>query len=178
MSSSGEISNPIHGSPGGLALPGREQPSLVGRGVSPSRPRTSDSQVITSSPEETHAIARDLVASLPGGSVVALHGELGSGKTCFVQGMARALGISQAVTSPTFTIVGEYEGERPLFHIDLYRIHDPDELLAIGFEDYLESEGITAIEWAERAGDLIPASTVHVWMQALAAPNEREIRIG
>jgi len=134
--------------------------------------------VVSASPQETHSVAAELVKALPAGSVVALHGELGSGKTCFVQGMARALNITQAVTSPTFTIVGEYAGTLPLYHIDLYRIHDPDELLAIGFEDYLEGDGITAIEWAERAGDLIPPAAVHVHMRALDAPNEREIRIG
>ncbi|MBM4147778.1 MAG: tRNA (adenosine(37)-N6)-threonylcarbamoyltransferase complex ATPase subunit type 1 TsaE [Lentisphaerae bacterium] len=111
----------------------------------------------------THALASLLVTRMTGPLVVALSGDLGSGKTCFTQGLARALGIGRLVTSPTFTIANEYRGPgRPLYHVDLYRISSPDEALALGLEEYIFSSGVTAIEWAERAGDLIPASAVRI----------------
>ncbi|MBU4285704.1 MAG: tRNA (adenosine(37)-N6)-threonylcarbamoyltransferase complex ATPase subunit type 1 TsaE, partial [Verrucomicrobia bacterium] len=93
---------------------------------------------ISKSPKETRALASALAAELKSGAVLALHGELGSGKTCFVQGLARALGVRQPVTSPTFTIVNEYCGQCPLVHMDFYRIQDPQELLSIDFESYLD----------------------------------------
>ena len=129
------------------------------------------------SPDQTCAIAADLARQLPPGTVLALHGELGSGKTCFVRGLARALGVTQPVTSPTFTLINEYRSSPPLAHIDLYRLNSPDEALALGLEEYLEPEGITVIEWAERAGDLLPAHTRHIEFEALAQPDHRRIRI-
>ncbi|MBM4143849.1 MAG: tRNA (adenosine(37)-N6)-threonylcarbamoyltransferase complex ATPase subunit type 1 TsaE [Lentisphaerae bacterium] len=134
-------------------------------------------RIVSRSIAQTRAAAARLVRRLRGPAVIALHGDLGSGKTCFVQGLARALGVAAAVTSPTFTLVNEYRGKRPLYHIDLYRIRHPNELFGIGFEEYLESDGITAIEWAERAGDLLPASAIHVRLTARAKPCEREICI-
>lgn len=133
--------------------------------------------VISHSPDETCEIARDLIQQLPCRAVIALHGELGSGKTCFVQGLALALEINQPVTSPTFTIVNEYTGSRSLFHIDLYRMNSPDEILAFGFEDYLEADGITAIEWAERAGSLIPGNATHIYFETMPDPSRRSIEI-
>jgi tRNA threonylcarbamoyladenosine biosynthesis protein TsaE len=135
------------------------------------------SPLISESPEQTRYIARRLTESIGGPGIIALHGELGSGKTCFVQGIALALHIRQPVVSPTFTIVREYRGIRALYHIDLYRLGGPDELPGIGFEDYLESGGITAIEWAERAHDLLPASTVHVHLELTPESEHRSIRI-
>ena len=134
-------------------------------------------QVISGSPEETRALARSVVAGLPAGAVLALHGELGSGKTCFVHGVAQALAIARPITSPTFTIINEYRGNRPLYHIDLYRIRTPDEALDLGLEDYLDPDGITVIEWAERAGDLIPAAAVHIRFERLAESTRRAITI-
>ncbi len=132
---------------------------------------------MTTSPEDTRRLAGELLRVLPARAVIALHGDLGSGKTCFVQGLALALGVEVPVTSPTFTVINEYPGAKPLYHIDLYRLHDPDEVLALGFEDYLESEGITAIEWPDRAGDLLPPGTVHVRLTALEEPDAREVSI-
>ena len=107
---------------------------------------------ISNSVEETERLGAQLAARLPAGSLVALSGDLGAGKTAFVRGMARGLGITGRVTSPTFTIVNEYEGaDRPLFHFDLYRLEDADELFDIGWEDYLARGGICAVEWSERA---------------------------
>lgn len=98
------------------------------------------------------------------GGVIALHGELGAGKTALVQGLAAALGVAQPVTSPTFALVLEYPlpGGRRFVHMDLYRLPGAGALEAIGFEEYLESGDVIAIEWAERAGDLLPAATLHV----------------
>jgi len=133
--------------------------------------------LISHSPEETRQIAASLIHEHSGRLVLALHGELGSGKTCFVQGLAAALGTRRAITSPTFTVINEYKGPRPLYHIDLYRLNNPDEALGIGFEDYLEADGVTAVEWAERAGDLLPAHAIHIYFRALSGSNERSIRI-
>lgn len=132
---------------------------------------------ISHSPEETQRIAASLALELPTRAVIALHGDLGAGKTCFVKGLAGALGIQQAITSPTFTIVNEYRGERRLCHIDLYRLGGPDELLALGFDEYLERDGVTAVEWAERGEDVIPPSSLHVYMANTEHPEERTIRI-
>lgn len=136
-----------------------------------------EKRLVSNSIEETHAIAADLIQDLPRRAVIALHGELGSGKTCFVQGLAVALNIKQPATSPTFTIINEYTGEQPLVHIDLYRLHGSDEVLALGFEDYLEADGITAIEWAERAGDLIPSDAIHITFENMPDPNQRCITL-
>lgn len=131
----------------------------------------------SNSPGNTHALAADLLRDLPARAVLALHGDLGSGKTCFVQGLAAALGVESPVTSPTFTIVNEYRGRLPLFHIDLYRLGGPEEALAFGIEEYFEGAGITAIEWAERAGDVLPDDALHIDFTVLSAPQARLIRI-
>lgn len=105
---------------------------------------------------DTERIGAELACRLSAGSVVAFTGDLGAGKTAFVRGMARGLGIKERVTSPTFTIVNEYtEGDKPLFHFDLYRLYDSDELFDIGWEDYLSRGGICAVEWSERALDFM-----------------------
>ena len=132
-------------------------------------------KIISKSPEETQTFAAALAAELKNGAVLALHGDLGSGKTCFVQGLARALGVRQPVTSPTFTIVNEYRGRCPLVHMDLYRIGDPDELLSLDFENYLNAEGITVIEWAERSGDWLPGNTMHIYFETGTDPDMRTI---
>lgn len=116
--------------------------------------RGESMQYISNSVEETERLGAKLAESLPAGSIVAFTGDLGAGKTAFVRGMARGLGIEERVTSPTFTIVNEYnEGRKPLFHFDLYRLYDADELFDIGWEDYLTRGGICAVEWSERAVD-------------------------
>ncbi|MFA5044106.1 MAG: tRNA (adenosine(37)-N6)-threonylcarbamoyltransferase complex ATPase subunit type 1 TsaE [Kiritimatiellia bacterium] len=141
---------------------------------------TSDNyskKIISKSPEETQALAAALAAELQGGAVLALHGELGSGKTCFVQGLARALGVRQPVTSPTFTIVNEYHGRRPLIHMDLYRLSDPEELLSIDFENYLETEGLVVIEWAERSGNWLPGNALHIYFETGPELDQRAITL-
>lgn len=133
--------------------------------------------VTTSGPEETIAVATRLLERLPGRRVFALHGELGSGKTCFVAGIARGLGITRQITSPTFTLVNEYNSSPPLYHIDLYRIRSAQEALGIGLEEYIEAEAVIAIEWAERAGRLLPPDAVHIRLEALPSPGRRSITI-
>lgn len=109
--------------------------------------------------EETWALARAFAAELKPGDVVCLEGDLGAGKTTFVQGLAAALGVKGRVTSPTFCIVQEHRGAACfLVHMDLYRLAGEDDVLAIGWEDYLTEGAILAVEWPERAGSLIPAS--------------------
>lgn len=133
----------------------------------------------TKSPEETRSLAADLLRALPGRRVFALRGDLGSGKTCFVQGLAKALGLARAVTSPTYTLVNEYEaGGIRLVHMDLYRIARPGEALDFGLDEYLDDPAAyVAIEWAERGGDLLPADTVRMTFRPGPAPESRLITV-
>jgi tRNA threonylcarbamoyladenosine biosynthesis protein TsaE len=135
-------------------------------------------EVITHSPAETHRLAKKLAATLPPRAVLALHGELGSGKTCFVQGLARAFGVHQPVTSPTFTLIHEYRGKRGMLnHIDLYRIRSVDDAESLDLADYFDRDGVTVIEWAERVADLLPPETIHLSFEALSAEDDRRITI-
>lgn len=109
---------------------------------------------ITNSPFETERLGEALGKGLPGGTVLAYRGDLGAGKTAFTRGLARGLGYTEAVTSPTYTIVNEYLGGRlPLFHFDMYRLRSADDLWDIGWEDYLERGGICAVEWSENVAE-------------------------
>ena len=107
-------------------------------------------ELLSHSPEDTEDIGARLAEQLEPGAVVAFTGDLGAGKTAFTRGLARGLGIPDRITSPTFTIVNEYEGGRlPLFHFDMYRLGSADELFDIGWEDYLARGGVCAVEWSE-----------------------------
>ena len=107
-------------------------------------------EFVTHSPEETEALGAALARRLEAGTVIAYRGDLGAGKTAFTRGLARGLGVTEMVTSPTYTIVNEYLGGRlPLFHFDMYRLGSEDELFDIGWEDYLDREGVCAVEWSE-----------------------------
>lgn len=111
-------------------------------------------QFITRSPEETERLGERLGQTLRGGEVIAYLGDLGAGKTAFTRGLARGLGITMRVTSPTYTIVNEYTGGRlPLFHFDMYRLGSADDLFDIGWEDYLLRGGVCAVEWSENVRD-------------------------
>lgn len=105
--------------------------------------------IYTNNETETEAAGADFARALPDGTVVALYGDLGAGKTAFVRGMARGMGLGARVSSPTFTIVNEYLGERELYHFDMYRLESAGELFDIGWEDYLGRGGICAVEWSE-----------------------------
>jgi tRNA threonylcarbamoyladenosine biosynthesis protein TsaE len=130
--------------------------------------------VETRSAEETIGFGERLAATLQRGDVVALSGELGAGKTALVKGIARGLGVSQDVTSPTFTLIHEYTGGRlRLFHIDLYRLDSAQQALAIGIEDYLNGDGITVIEWAEKIASLLPERTTRIRIESLGETMRR-----
>jgi tRNA threonylcarbamoyladenosine biosynthesis protein TsaE len=121
--------------------------------------------VITSSPEQTWRTGEMLGARLGAGDLVCLYGDLGAGKTSFSYGIALGLGVQeQYISSPTFTFVNEYKGRVPFYHIDLYRLKDPGELESIGFEEYIDSDGVTVIEWAERAEDDLPLECLSVYL--------------
>lgn len=109
----------------------------------------------TASEEETERLGRQLGQQLSAGARIAYYGDLGAGKTAFTRGLARGLGITDRITSPTYTIVNEYEGRIPLFHFDLYRLGSAEELFDIGWEDYLSREGVVAVEWSENAGEAL-----------------------
>jgi len=119
-------------------------------------------QFVTHSVDETERCGEMLASSLHGGEVLAYTGNLGMGKTAFTRGLARGLGYAGRVTSPTFTIVNEYEGKIPLFHFDMYRLSSSEELFDIGWEDYLSRGGVCAVEWSERVSDALPDDTIYV----------------
>ena len=128
-------------------------------------------------PEDTFRIAAELAKRLTPGVVIALHGDLGAGKTCFVQGLAAALGVKGPVSSPTFTLINEHAGRLPLYHIDLYRIDGSDEALGLGLDEYLHGGGVTAMEWAERVAELLPKTAVHIRITAGEQPEERTFEV-
>ena len=130
---------------------------------------------LSHSEEETESIGEHLGASLSPGAVVAYQGGLGMGKTAFTRGLARGLGCKGRVTSPTFTIVNEYEGDIPLFHFDLYRLGSSDELFDIGWEDYLARGGVCAVEWSENVQEAMQGA-ITVRMEK-RSENTRCIRI-
>jgi tRNA threonylcarbamoyladenosine biosynthesis protein TsaE len=133
--------------------------------------------VITSGPEQTWKIGQLLGELLDAGDVVFLYGDLGAGKTNFTYGIARGLDVhEQYITSPTFTFVNEYQGRLPLYHIDLYRLKDPGELENIGFDEYIGSDGVTVIEWAERAEDELPVEGLSIYL-SYVDETSREIGI-
>ena len=127
----------------------------------------------TNSPAETEAVGQMLAARLRPGDVVAFRGGLGAGKTAFVRGLARGLGICEPVTSPTYTIVNEYEGRLPLFHFDLYRLDGIEALEDIGWEDYLARGGVCCLEWSENA----PEAAEHAWIVTISRGGTDQQRI-
>lgn len=123
--------------------------------------------LVTNSAEETETVAKNIARSLKGGTVVALQGDLGAGKTTFVKGFAKGLGVSETVTSPTFVLMNVYkahkEGVSQFVHIDCYRLENASDLLGIGVKDYLsEPHTIVALEWPERVKKILPKSTIQI----------------
>ncbi len=125
---------------------------------------------------ETEELGARLARQLPDGTVVAMYGDLGAGKTAFVRGMARGMGLSCRVSSPTFTIVNEYLGERDLIHFDMYRLSGADELFEIGWEDYLRRGAVCAVEWSEKVRDAFFGDEITVTIEKLG-DTERKITI-
>ncbi|MBQ9708130.1 MAG: tRNA (adenosine(37)-N6)-threonylcarbamoyltransferase complex ATPase subunit type 1 TsaE [Firmicutes bacterium] len=124
--------------------------------------------------EETKAFGKKLAETLTGGTVVALTGDLGTGKTTLTKAIAEGLGISDTITSPTFTIVKEYRGGRlPLYHFDVYRVSDEDEMFELGYEEYFYGDGVSVVEWADLIEELIPEDAVRILIEYGKAEGER-----
>lgn len=139
---------------------------------------TTTSTHLTHNVEETLALGERLAAALPSGTVVALTGDLGAGKTALTKGLARGLGVTEPITSPTFTLVAEHPARdgRRLYHVDLYRLDAPQQAVEIGIEEELAPDGWTIIEWADRIGDLLPPGTVRIQIE-IVSENERRIMV-
>ena len=130
-------------------------------------------EYITHSPEETERVGQALGERLTPGTVLAYEGDLGAGKTAFTRGLARGLGATEQVTSPTYTIVNEYlSGRMPLFHFDMYRLGSSDDLWDIGWEDYLERGGVCAVEWSENVADAMEGA-IRVRIEKLGEDSRR-----
>ena len=134
-------------------------------------------EIITHSERETEDAGAAFAAGIPDGTVVAMYGELGAGKTAFVRGMARGMGLDCRVNSPTFTIVNEYLGERTLLHFDMYRLGGADELWDIGWDDYLERGAVCDVEWSENVAGAFTGDELTVRIEKLS-DTDRRITIG
>jgi len=132
--------------------------------------------MITHSPEETKTFGQRLSSRLKPGDVICLYGDLGSGKTCLVQGICRGWGVREPVVSPSFTLLNEYQAQNPVYHFDLYRLKSPDELQNIGFQEYLYGDGLVLIEWPGNAGRELPEDRLDIFI-TMPSPKEREFRI-
>lgn len=124
-------------------------------------------KVVSRSAEETQALGERLGSRLGRGDVVACIGPLGAGKTCFLQGLARGLGVTADVTSPTFVLVNQYRGRMPVYHVDAYRTGSLTELVDVGLEEMLHGEGVTIVEWADKLLPLLPPRTITVTISGL-----------
>jgi tRNA threonylcarbamoyladenosine biosynthesis protein TsaE len=133
----------------------------AGEAREPARP------VVSHTPEETQAAGARLAETLAPGDVVALTGELGAGKTCFTQGLARGLGVTARAVSPTFVLVNEYRGRLPVHHVDAYRTTSLTELLDLGLEELFSGDGVTVVEWADKLRPLLPPRTIHVHIEGV-----------
>lgn len=133
-------------------------------------------EVISNSEKDTESIGSAFSKTLIPGTVVAIYGDLGAGKTAFVRGMAFGLNSKTHVTSPTFTIVNEYEGDIELFHFDMYRLEGSDNLFDIGWEDYLSRGGVCAVEWSENVRDAFDGSEISINIEKLSE-TQRKILI-
>ena len=134
--------------------------------------------VMSRSPEQTGHLGGLLAGHLLPGDIVGFFGELGAGKTCMIQGICRGLGVPKGayITSPTFVLMNRYQGRLPIYHFDFYRLACEEEIIGVGYEEFLFGEGVSLIEWADRAGDLLPAGCMQVRMQVVS-PTERRIEI-
>ncbi len=134
------------------------------------------SETVTSCSEETQALGRQLAAGLEPGDVIAMIGELGSGKTCIIQGICQGLDVVDDVTSPTFTLINEYQGRLPVYHFDLYRLDDSESVLDIGFDEYVDGDGVCLIEWADKFPEILPEDRTEIRLNVLDA-DRRELKI-
>jgi len=132
------------------------------RDVSQEQKMGSDQEYETYSEQETFELGYEFAKGLKPGDSISLEGDLGTGKTAFTKGIAAGLGVTQHITSPTFTLVNTYNGEKILHHFDVYRVNDPDELFAIGWVEYFSYEAVTVVEWGDLVPDILPENTIHI----------------
>jgi tRNA threonylcarbamoyladenosine biosynthesis protein TsaE len=143
----------------------------------PLRPRAAASGTLaSSSPEQTKAIGRALGAAAEPATLIALIGPLGAGKTVVAKGIADGLGVTSVVNSPTFVLMNEHRGRLPLYHVDAYRLDDPEEALAAGLLDERQAGGVTVVEWADRLGDWLPDERLEIELIPEGAGNDRRLR--
>jgi len=136
-------------------------------------------EFIVTTVDETYIIGKLIGSLVNSGDIICLIGDLGTGKTHLTKGIAKGLGIEDLITSPTFTIVNEYTGRLKLYHFDVYRVNDPDEIEAIGFDDYIFSDGVSVIEWANYIQELIPPNNLTITIEKVLdlGDNYRKITI-
>jgi tRNA threonylcarbamoyladenosine biosynthesis protein TsaE len=121
--------------------------------------------LISHSPDETRKLALSLAQYSRKGDVYAIYGELASGKTTFIQGFCQFFGVRIPVTSPSFTLINEYRGNEQIYHMDFYRLKEPEDALKLGYEEYISGDGIVLVEWADRIQTLIPMSAYRIWFE-------------
>ena len=139
--------------------------------------RRMSTETVTSSPEETEALGERLARTLDPGAVVALIGELGAGKTCFIRGLVRGLGVTTGATSPTFVLINEYRGRVLVHHADLYRVESLAEIVDLGLPElFAAADAVTVVEWADKLGPLLPDDAIRVHIDG-AGDEPRRIRI-
>ena len=126
--------------------------------------------------KDTEKLALEIAKHLQPGDVILFYGDLGAGKTTFVKALAKGLSVTDLVHSPTFTLIHEHEGNLMLYHIDLYRLDDYDQILNIGFEDYIYSQGVTCVEWSEKLGENLPRGAIIIKIENIG-DNEREFTL-
>ncbi len=132
-------------------------------------------RLITESAEETSRIGEQLGRLLHKGSIICLSGDLGAGKTAFTKGIAKGLEVEDYVTSPTYTIINEYEGRLPLFHFDVYRLNDVEEMYELGYEEYFFGDGVVVLEWADIVKDIVPGERLWITILNTKGDDSREI---
>lgn len=132
--------------------------------------------LLTTSPRETEALGEYLGTLAAKGDVFCLYGDLGAGKTCLARGVARGLGVEEPVTSPTFTLINEYRGRLPLYHMDAYRLSGPGDMEDLGYEEYFYGDGVTLLEWAGRVENILPDERLDIYITGVSGrENMREI---
>jgi len=133
-------------------------------------------QLTTNSESETIRLGNNFARLLTAGDVIAFYGELGSGKTCFIRGICQGLNVKENITSPTFTLINEYNNSFPVYHFDFYRIFSADEVYGLGYEEYFYSCGICLVEWADRIADFLPADRIEVHLNNIFEEGKENIR--
>ncbi|GAB4113821.1 MAG: tRNA (adenosine(37)-N6)-threonylcarbamoyltransferase complex ATPase subunit type 1 TsaE [Candidatus Caldatribacteriota bacterium] len=131
--------------------------------------------IITNNPEETRKLGKKISALVQPGDLFAFYGELGVGKTCFIQGICNGLGVKEGVNSPSFTLINEYQGKIPIYHFDLFRLSSIDEFLDLGYEEYFYGKGLTVIEWAEKIEAFLPSDYLKIEINSVGYYQRRII---